>query len=153
MCVSRSVMSTSLRPHGLSLPVSSVHGSLQVRTLEWVAFSFSRGIFLTQGSNVGLPHGITIWDSLPFELPGRLNTNSSGMVTFFLPVLSFSCVQLFATPWTVTRQAPLSMQFPRQEHWSGLPFPSPGDLPHPGIEPRSPALQADALLSELLGSN
>ena len=48
------------------------------------------------------------------------------------------------TPWTtVARQAPLSMEFSRQEYWSGLPFPSPRDLPNPGIEPRSPALQAD----------
>ena len=59
-----------------------------------------------------------------------------------------SRVQLFATPWTVARQAPLSMGFSRQEYWSGLPFPSPGDLPDPGIEPGSPALQADALSSE-----
>ena len=57
----------------------------------------------------------------------------------------------FVTPWTVAYQAPLSMEFSRQERWSGLPFPSPGDLPDPGIEPRSPALQADALLSELPG--
>ena len=59
-----------------------------------------------------------------------------------------SRVRLFATPWTVAHQAPLSMGFSRQEYWSGLPFPSPGDLPDPGIEPRSPALQADALTSE-----
>ena len=52
-----------------------------------------------------------------------------------------SRVQLFATPWTIVHQAPLFMGFPRQEDWSGLPFLSPGDLPHPGIEPRSPALQ------------
>ena len=51
-----------------------------------------------------------------------------------------SHVQLFATPWTVAYQAPLSMGFSRQEYWSGLPFPSPGDLPNPGIKPRSPAL-------------
>ena len=51
------------------------------------------------------------------------------------------------TPWTAARQAPLSMGFPRQEYWSGLPFPSPGDLPDPGIRLRSPALQ-DSLLSE-----
>ena len=50
-----------------------------------------------------------------------------------------SCPTL-ATPWTVARQAPLSMGFSRQEYWSGLPFPSPGDLPDPGIEPGSPAL-------------
>ena len=52
------------------------------------------------------------------------------------------------TPWTVAHQAPLSRGFSRQEYWSGLPFPSPGDLPDPGIKPRSPALQADALTSE-----
>ena len=56
-----------------------------------------------------------------------------------------SCVRLFATPWTVAYQAPLSMGLSRQECWSGLPFPSPGDLPNPGIESRSPALQADTL--------
>ena len=59
-----------------------------------------------------------------------------------------SHVQLFATPWTIAYQAPPSMGFSRQGYWSGLPFPSPGDLPNPGIKPRSPALQADALTSE-----
>ena len=59
-----------------------------------------------------------------------------------------SCPTL-ATPWTVAHQAPLSMEFSRQEYWSGLPFPSPGDLPDPGIKSRSPALQADSLLTEL----
>ena len=49
----------------------------------------------------------------------------------------FSCVQLFATPWTVAHKAPLSMGFSRQEYWSGLPCPSPGDLPEPGIKPES----------------
>ena len=63
-------------------------------------------------------------------------------------VKSLSHVQLFATPWTVAYEAPPSMGFSRQECWSGLPFPSPGDLPNPGIEPGSPALKADALLSE-----
>ena len=53
---------------------------------------------------------------------------------------SFSHVQFFVTPWTVACQDPPSMGFSRQEYWSGLPFPSPGDLPDPGIEPRSPAL-------------
>ena len=57
----------------------------------------------------------------------------------------FGHVRLFATPWTVAYQAPQSMEFSRQEYWNGLPFPSPGDLPNPGIEPESPALQADAL--------
>ena len=63
-------------------------------------------------------------------------------------VKSLSRVRLFATPWTVAYQAPLSMEFSRQEYWSGLPFPSSGDLPDPGIEPRSPVLQADVLPSE-----
>ena len=62
-----------------------------------------------------------------------------------------SRVQLFATPWTVTCQAPPSMGFLRQDYWSGLPFSSPGDLPDVGIEPRSPALQADSLPSEARG--
>ena len=61
---------------------------------------------------------------------------------------SLSRVRLFATPWTVAYQAPPSLGFSRQEYWSGLPFPSPGYLPNPGIEPGSPVLQADALPSE-----
>ena len=60
---------------------------------------------------------------------------------------SLSCAQLFATPWTSAHQAPLAMRFSRQWYWSGLPFPSPGDLPKPGIEPRSPALKTDSLPS------
>ena len=63
-------------------------------------------------------------------------------------VKSLSCVRLFASPWTVAYQAPPSMGFSRQEYWSGLPFPSPGDLPDPGIEPGSPTLQAGTLTSE-----
>ena len=59
-----------------------------------------------------------------------------------------SYVQLFGIPWTVAYQAPPSMGFPRQEYWSGVPFPSPGDLADPGSEPGSPALQADTLPSE-----
>ena len=59
----------------------------------------------------------------------------------------WSRVRLFATPWTVAYQVPPSMGFSRQECWNGLPFPSPGDLPDPGIEPGSPTLQEDALLS------
>ena len=58
----------------------------------------------------------------------------------------------FATPWTVARQAPLSMGFSRQEYWSELPFPSQGDLPDPGIKPTSPALQVDSLPLSHLGS-
>ena len=59
-----------------------------------------------------------------------------------------SCLTL-ATPWTIALQVPLSVGFSRQEYWSGLPYPSPGDLPDPGIKPRSPALQANSLPTEL----
>ena len=62
--------------------------------------------------------------------------------------VSRSVVSDSATPWTAAHQAPLSMEFSRQEYWSGLPFPSPGDFPNTGIKPGSPALQADSLLSE-----
>ena len=62
-----------------------------------------------------------------------------------------SRVLLFATPWTVAHQASLSMGFSSQEYRSGMPFPSPGDLPDRGIEPGSPALEADTLTSEPLG--
>ena len=62
-----------------------------------------------------------------------------------------SCVQLFATPWMVAHQAPLSMGLFRQEYWSGLPFPSPGDLPDPRIEPESPALAGGFFTNVPLG--
>ena len=81
---------------------------------------------------------------------GNLGTSSLEMSTVGLKVKvkSLSRVRLFATPWTVAHQAPPSMGFSRQEYWSGLPFPSPGDLPNPGIQPGSPASQADTLPSE-----
>ena len=60
----------------------------------------------------------------------------------------FSCVQLFANLWTVAHQAPFSMGFSRQEYWSGLPFPSPGDLPHPGTEPMSLVLASGFFTAE-----
>ena len=64
-------------------------------------------------------------------------------------VKSLSHVRLLVTPWTVAYQSHLSMGFSRQEYWSGLSFPSPGDLPNPGMEPRSPALRANALPAEV----
>ena len=69
-------------------------------------------------------------------------------------VLSCFChVRLFATPWTVACQAPLSMGFSRQEYWRGSPCPPLGDRPNPGIEPRSPELETDALTSEPPGKS
>ena len=79
------------------------------------------------------------------------NMINSLSVTLVLSVQLLSHVQLFATLWTVAPQSPLSMGFPRQEYWSGLPFPSPGNHPDPGIKlmsPESPALQADSLATE-----
>ena len=72
------------------------------------------------------------------------------IVLYMLSILNDACmvVSNSATPWTVAYQAPPSMGFSRQEYWSGLLFPSPGDLPDPGIEPTSPTLQADTLPSE-----
>ena len=65
--------------------------------------------------------------------------------------VSHTVVSNSVTPWNITRLAPLSMEFSQQEYWSGLPFPSPGDLPNPGIEPASPALQSDPFPTDLLG--
>ena len=71
-------------------------------------------------------------------------------ICYFGGLVAKLCLTL-ATPWTVAHQAPLSMGFSRQESWSELPFPSPGNFPNPGIEPGSPALQADSLPTELQG--
>ena len=81
------------------------------------------------------------WSDLHFR-KFTLDDGISGLVTK-------SCLTL-VTPWTVAFQATLSMGIPRQEHWSGLPFPPPGDLPDPGIEPVSPELQAVSCIAELL---
>ena len=79
----------------------------------------------------------------PYNDP-QFTSTSGDLVTQWCPTL--------ATPWTVALQAPLSMGFPKQEYWSGLPFPSPGDLPNPGIESGPPELQVDSLPNEPLGS-
>ena len=87
------------------------------------------------------------------ELPDLAKENTKYSVTFEFHISeceSQSCPTV-VTPWMVTCQAPLSMGFSRQEYWSGLPFPSKGDLPDQGIEPGSPALQVDSLLSESQG--
>ena len=81
------------------------------------------------------PHSSTLaWKILWKEETGRLQFSVQ-----FSSIQSLSHVRLFATPWTIAHQVPLSMEFSRQEYWSGFPFPSLGDLPYPGIEPRSSA--------------
>ena len=155
-------------PMNCSLPGFPVDGILQARVLEWVAITFFRGSsWPSDQSWVSRIAGRFFKPSKPSGKP---------KCVVWSEVRSLSHVQLFATPWTVAYQAPPSMGFSRQECWSGLPFPSPGDLlayqappsmgfsrqecwsglpfPSPGdlldpeIEPRSPALQADTLLSE-----
>ena len=86
--------------------------------------------------------GSVLWE------PNKGRKDSLTLEKVKVRVTSLSRVRLFATPWTVVYQAPPSVGFSRQEYWSGLPFPSPGDLPNPGIEPRSPTLLADSLTSE-----
>ena len=103
-----------------------------------------------------LCHSYLTTPNLDESLQVSLSVGSAGLpcgLPIHSPILllllsRFSRVRLFATPWTVAYQAPPSVGFSRQEYWGGLPFPSPGDLPNPGIEPGSPALQADALPPE-----
>ena len=81
-------------------------------------------------------------------LKRQLKLSKLIMLSLKVKVKSFSHVRLFATPWMVTYQAPQSMGFSRQEYWSGLSCPPPGDLLNPGIKPKYPALHADSVLSE-----
>ena len=129
-------------PMDCSLTGSFMHGIFQARMLEWVAFSFSRrSSWPRDWTRVSLIVGrrFTVWAT-------REDCHQFSLVQ------SLSRVQFFVTPWTVAKQALLSMGFSRREYWSMLPFPSPGDLPNPGIEPGSPSLQADVLPSEPQGS-
>ena len=160
-------MSDSLWPHRLwptrlLCPWDSPGKNVGVGSL-----SLLQAIFLTQGLDPGVLHYRRVLHHLihqgslklthktnhPISLSLMQNLN---LVTYHcwvrnlvkVKVKSFNHVWLFATPWTVAYQAPPSMGFSRQECWSGLPFPSPGDLPDPGIESGSLTLQADALPSE-----
>ena len=95
-----------------------------------------------------------LWKEENYGLPLLFFSYTKWEIVIF-PYLSMkllSRVRLFATPWIVAHQAPPSMGFSRQEYWSGLPFLSAGHLPDPGIEPRSPTMQADALPSEPPGN-
>ena len=127
-----------------SPPGSSVHGILQARILEWLAMPFSRGSFCARDrTHVSYVSCTGRRGSLLLVCPGKPRITERKK-----KVKSHSRVRFFATPWTVAHQAPPSLGFSRQEYWSGLPFPSPRDLPDPAIKPRSPELQADALPPE-----
>ena len=86
---------------------------------------------------IPLTFPLTVQDDIRL-CPNSFNITSHNSITVEVKLLSH--VQLFGTPWTVAYQDPPSMGFSRQEYWSGLPFPSPRDLPNPGIEPGSPTL-------------
>ena len=134
-----------------SPPGFPVPGILQARTLEWFAISFSNAwkwkVKVKSLSYVRLL--ATPWIAA-FQAPPSMGFSKQevlewgaidGYILIELPLKAklLSRVQLFVTPWTVAYQVPPSMGFSRQEYWSGLPFPSPGDLPDPGIESGSPA--------------
>ena len=129
---------------GCSPPGSSGHGISQARMLEWIAISFSRGSsWLRDQTCISCIAG----EFFTTEPPGKPTTVYLKL-KIKVKVKLLSHVWLFVTPWTVAYQAPPSMEFSRQEYWSGLPFPSPRDLPDPGIKPRSPALEAKSLPSQ-----
>ena len=140
---------TLCNPMDCSPPGSSVYEIVQARILEWVVMPFSRGSFQPTGTEPVSPCSSCI--------PGRFFYQGSHQESFpprnpqinYVWVLGgFSCVPLFVTLWTVAHQAPLSMGFSRQEYCSGLSCPSPGDLPDPGVELASPALQ---VVSRIVG--
>ena len=140
-------MSDSCDPMDCSLPGSSVHGILWAKTLDWVAMPSSRGSSRPRDRT----HICFLYwqaGSLPRSHQGIHGTKIKRMISEVK--VTQSCPTL-VTPWTVAHKVPLSMGFSRQEYWSGLPFPSSGNLPDPGIEPMSSALQADSLLTELGG--
>ena len=130
------------------------------RILEWVAYPFSCGSSPPRNRTKvsGIAGGFyTNWAMREASFVSKcciiFLCVSPSWFTHLRPLVETVCsslsrVQLFATPWIIIHQAPLSLGFSRQEYWSGLPFPSPGDLPDLGIEPGSPALQADSLPSE-----
>ena len=93
---------------------------------------------------------LSLWDLMDHWIQHKLPSHIQEEVNIYFnsEVKSLSLARLFATLWIVAYQALPSMGYSRQEYWSGLPFPSPGDLPNPGIEPGSPALKADTLTSE-----
>ena len=133
-------------PRDGSPPGSSVPGILQTRILQWLAISFSLQFLI--------PSAFQFLQILIFIMLKSFHNNIKPLTQCLkVKVKLLSCVQLFATQWTVAHQAPPSMEFSRQEYQSGLPFPSQGDLPDPRIEHWSPTLRADALPSEPLGNH
>ena len=134
MCVSYSVMSDFLQPHGLYLTRLLCSWNSPSKNTGVGCHYLLQGIFPTQGSNLGLLHCRQILYHLSHQ---GYKCGWKGKWKLL------SHVWLFVTPWTIQ-----SMGFSRPEYWSVSPFPSPGALPNPGIELRSPALQVDSLPAE-----
>ena len=127
-----------------SPPGSSVHGVVQARTLEWVAISSSRGSSRPRDRTCVFCASFTGKQILYHWATGEAHSLRTVHSKWGVCVCVCACVLshfirvcLFVTPWAIARQAPLSLGFSRQEYWSGLPCPTAGDLPHPGIEPTS----------------
>ena len=129
-------------PMGYSLSGSSVHEIFQARVLEWVAISFSRGS--SQPRDLNRVSCIAGRGFYHLDFPGPSGKSKRENYHVKVKVTSDS-----VTPWTV--QSMESMEFSRPEYWSGQLFPSPGDLPNPGIKPRSPTLQEESLPAEPQG--
>ena len=153
-----------------SPPGSSIHGILQVRIVEWISMPPSRrfphsGINPSVSKILGGGHGNPLQDSC-LENPmdrgawwatvhrvAQSRTQLSAHTCMLCACLLSNFATLWtATLWTLAHQAPLSIGFSRQESWSGLPCPPPGDLPHPRTEPASSALQVDSLPQNHWGS-
>ena len=131
--LSHSVVSYSLRLHGLQ-PTRHLCPWGFSRQEYWSALPSSRG---------GLGQDAIILSlSFPICKMGEMIQTIQGLETIYIKCQSFSHVRFFVTPWTVACQAPLSVRFPRQEYQNGLPFPSQGDFPDPGLEPMSPVSPA-----------
>jgi len=129
------------------------HSLLLKPVITFQSLSYSLPAALNSADHFGfmklfpclLWHPLTLWFLFPSFLH-ELLFHYSFLKCQWSEVKLLSRVRLFATSWTVACQVPPSMEFSRQGYWSGLPFPSPGDLPDPGIEPGSPALQADSTI-------
>jgi len=126
-------------------PWTVAHQASLPSPTPWV---YSNSCPLSQWCHPTISSSVVPFSSCLQSFPTSGSFQMSQLFASGVCVKSLSRVWLSAIPWTVARQAPLSMEFSRQEYWSGLPFPFPGDLPNPDIKPRSPTLQADALSSE-----
>ena len=150
-----------------------VHGILQAKILEWVAISSLRGsswpgdrtwvsciasrfftVWATREALIYKHFDFDIYvqfEDVRHEIYSYITFHISGNIASL--ILSCSLLSDSVTSWTIAHEAPLFMGYPRQEYWSGLPFPPPGNLPDPGIELVFPALQADSLPSEPSGKH